>query len=216
MATTRTANLKLGVPALADRGWGPVMGANLQTLDASPLGALAVTPAQVPSASLQVVVAPGAYRKTDGSPGALAVAATLTLPATSTRVVYLDVDGVATAAAAYPAGSHVRLATVTTDASTVTSIVDDRPAIAATGDPLTLAYTLTYATADRTLAAYTPSVRSAAFTGQGNGEAGTVYAKVADLNALRSSYETIRAHAENTAKMLVALVQDLQSAGVLK
>lgn len=72
----------------------------------------------------------------------------------------------------------------------------------------------TYATADRTLSAYTPDDESAAYTGIDNAQAGTVYATVADLNALRAAYENLRAFLEDLAQFANALVDDLQLQGL--
>lgn len=47
------------------------------------------------------------------------------------------------------------------------------------------------------LAAYTADPESVAYTGQASGVAGTTYAKVADLNALRVAYENLRAGYED-------------------
>lgn len=75
------------------------------------------------------------------------------------------------------------------------------------------AYTQTYATADKTLSAYTPDDESAAYTGIDNAQAGTVYATVADLNALRTAYENLRALTEDLAAFVNSIVDDLQSLG---
>lgn len=72
------------------------------------------------------------------------------------------------------------------------------------------AYTQTYATADKTLAAYTPDDESVAYTGATDGEA-----KLADLNALRTAVENLRAFTEDTAAMLNAVVDDLQALGLV-
>lgn len=71
------------------------------------------------------------------------------------------------------------------------------------------ALTQTYATADRTLSAYTPDSESGAYTGAADGEA-----KLADLNALRVAVENLRALAEDTAQFLNAVVDDLQTYGL--
>jgi hypothetical protein len=76
--------------------------------------------------------------------------------------------------------------------------------------------TQSYATADATLSAYTPDDESAAYTGINNLEAvGTPYAQVADLNALRTAYENLRAFSEDQAKLINYLVDSLQAAGWL-
>lgn len=71
-------------------------------------------------------------------------------------------------------------------------------------------FTQTYSTADKTIAAYTADVENAAYTGATDGEA-----KLADLNALRVAYENLRALAEDTTQALNALIDDLQSEGLI-
>lgn len=77
------------------------------------------------------------------------------------------------------------------------------------------AYTQTYATADKTLGAYTADDESAAYTGIDNAQIGAVYATVADLNALRTAYETLRALVEDVAQLANAVVDDLQALGAV-
>ena len=76
------------------------------------------------------------------------------------------------------------------------------------------ALTQTYSTADRTLSAYTADNESGAYTGIDNLQAGTVYATVADLNALRVAYENLRAFTEDLAQHHNAVVDDLQAYGL--
>lgn len=76
------------------------------------------------------------------------------------------------------------------------------------------ALTQSYSTASRTHAAYTADNESGAYTGVDNLEAGTVYATVADLNALRVAYENLRAHHESTAQFVNTLADDLQANGL--
>jgi len=76
------------------------------------------------------------------------------------------------------------------------------------------ALTQAYATADRTLSAYTSDPESSAYTGIDNAQAGTPYAQLTDLNALRTAYENLRAFAEDLAQFVNALVDDLQSYGL--
>jgi len=71
------------------------------------------------------------------------------------------------------------------------------------------ALTQTYATADRTLSAYTPDPESVAYTGATDGEA-----KLADLQALRVAYENLRAFTEDLAQFVNSLVDDLQTYGL--
>ena len=62
MSTTYTPNVKLGQPALGDTGWSTPLNNNCTTLDGlTPVGGLAVSLHEVPSASLTVAVAAGQY-----------------------------------------------------------------------------------------------------------------------------------------------------------
>ena len=72
------------------------------------------------------------------------------------------------------------------------------------------AYTQTYATADKTLSAYTADVESGAYTGATDGEA-----KLVDLNALRVAYENLRAFVEDLAGVVNAHTDDLQAYGMV-
>lgn len=128
MATSYTANAKLGKPSVADRNWNLPLDANADLLDAlSPIGGLCVSTVEVPSASLQVRVAPGSYRKRDGTVGSFAGSASLALGGGQVSSIYLtDAGALTVSTAGYPATTHVRLATVTTTASAVASVIDDR------------------------------------------------------------------------------------------
>lgn len=72
------------------------------------------------------------------------------------------------------------------------------------------AYTQTYSTTSRTVAAYTSDPESSAYTGAADGEA-----KLADLNALRVAYENLRVHHESTVQVLNQLIDDLQAYGLI-
>lgn len=77
------------------------------------------------------------------------------------------------------------------------------------------AYTQTYSTADKTLSAYTSDPESSVYTGIDNAQAGTPYATVTDLNALRVAYENLRVFTEDAVAMLNAIVDDQQSMGLV-
>ena len=82
MATSYTPNTKLGKPAVADRNWNVPLNANADLLDAlAPIGGLCVSPVEVPSASLNVRVAPGSTRSATARWARFAGAASLTLGA---------------------------------------------------------------------------------------------------------------------------------------
>lgn len=65
--------------------------------------------------------------------------------------------------------------------------------------------------ADDTLASYTADDESGAYTGIDNAQAGTVYATVADLNALRTAYENLRALTEDLVAYNQYLVELLEN-----
>lgn len=67
----------------------------------------------------------------------------------------------------------------------------------------------TYATSNRTLAAYTTNAQSVAYTGAADGEA-----KLTDLNLLRVAYENLRASHDSLIQHHNALVDDLQLYGL--
>jgi hypothetical protein len=71
------------------------------------------------------------------------------------------------------------------------------------------AFTQTYSTADKTLGSYTADVENVAYTGAADGEA-----KLVDLNNLRIAYENLRAHHEDLAQFVNALLDHLQSLGL--
>ncbi|MGC8638722.1 MAG: hypothetical protein ACP5XB_02455 [Isosphaeraceae bacterium] len=262
MATTYSTNLKLGKPAVADRNWNVALNANADQLDAlAPLGGLCVSTLEVPSASLNVQVAPGCFQKSDGTMGSFAGSASFALAASQTSVLFLNDDGtLSVSTTGYPSTGCIPLATVVTGPTSVTSVTDNRVVCSVVGTdalpylPLaggTLAdgaqvalgtstgtrigtsttqklafwnatpvpqpspYIQVYNTSIKTLAAYTPIVESTAYSGLASGQAGTPYAQVADLNTLRTAYENLRQFAENLAQVLNALVDDLQSTGLV-
>jgi hypothetical protein len=74
----------------------------------------------------------------------------------------------------------------------------------------------TYATANGTLGAYTADDESVAFTGIDNLQAGTVYAQLTDVNALRVAYENLRVFTEDLAQFTNSLVDKLQALGLVQ
>lgn len=262
MATTYSTNTKLGKPAVADRNWNLALNANVDVLDAlAPVGGLCVSTLEVPSASLNVQVAPGSFQKSDGTVQAFAGLASFAMAANQTSVVFLASDGTLSASSSgYPATACVPLATVVTGPATVTSVTDNRVVCStvgtnalpylplaggalADGAKLVLgtsagtqigtstaqklgfwnatpvsqpsAYTQIYSTTTKTLAAYAPIVETTSYAGLASGQSSTPYAQVADLNNLRAAYENLRQFAENLAQIVNALVDDLQSTGLI-
>jgi hypothetical protein len=129
MSTTYTTNAKFGEPALGDTGWSTPLNANFSALDAmGPVGGLCVSTHEQPSASLLVDVAAGSFVKQDGTVGTYAGVSGQAIAASSTKVLYLDgtASWALTIGASYPSPPHVRLATVVTGSSTITSVADNR------------------------------------------------------------------------------------------
>lgn len=77
------------------------------------------------------------------------------------------------------------------------------------------AYTQTYATAARTVNAYTTDAE-AAYTGQDNLQVGSVYAKYADLESLRVAYTNLEAGFLNLLQVVTSMIDDGQAVGLLQ
>jgi len=126
MADTYTSKLRLRKPGLGDRNWNQALDANSDRLDSlATVGSLAVSATETPSSSRNVQVGSGSFR-VGGSAVAYAGTSSTTIAASSTIRLWLTEAGTLTTGASYPAYPHVRLATVTTDATKVTAITDDR------------------------------------------------------------------------------------------
>jgi hypothetical protein len=91
----------------------------------APLASLAVIPKEIPSTSLNVTVAAGKFCRCTGEVVSFAGASSQAIPASTTKVLYLDSTGALHVAASYPTTAHTRLATVTAGTSTITSITSD-------------------------------------------------------------------------------------------
>ena len=76
-------------------------------------------------------------------------------------------------------------------------------------------YSLLYDRTSRIHRMYMPDDESVAYAGIDNLQAGAVFAKAADLNALRVAYENLRVHHESTAKVLNQMIRDGQARGDL-
>lgn len=86
--------------------------------------------------------------------------------------------------------------------------LNGKPPVASDGS-----YINSYSTADRTLSAYTSNDQSSSYSGIDNTQVGTVYAKVSDLNTLRSAYETLRTFTEDLAQQHNSLIAFLKLRG---
>ena len=137
MATTYSANVRLQKPGTSDRRWDIPINANADTLDAlTAIGSLVVTATEIPSASLQVRVATGAYIKPDGSVGAFAGASAVAIAPSATVMLWLDGTGVLASGATFPGTAHVRLAQVVAGSAAITKVVDARVQCSTAGSGL--------------------------------------------------------------------------------
>jgi hypothetical protein len=129
MANSYTTKIKLAEPASGDRTWNVPLNSNFSTIDAlAPAGGLLVTTHEQPSSSLLVDIAAGNFVAQDGSVGGYNGTSGQAIGASSTKVLYLDGTNswALTIASTYPGTPHVRLATVVTTGSTISSITDNR------------------------------------------------------------------------------------------
>jgi hypothetical protein len=149
MASTYTTRAKLAKPGTNDTGWGTTVNADLDAIDAiEPVGGLMVTPAETPSTTLNVAVAAGDFRKSDGTLVSYAGTASFACTGSATNSIYLSDAGTLTkSTTGYPAATDiVRLATVVAGTSTLTSVTDDRSpflsygSASASGAPTTATY----------------------------------------------------------------------------
>lgn len=129
MSTSYTTRAQIGKPANGDSGWDATLNAALDRLDGlAGVGPLCVTLAEVPSASLNVAVSSGTFVDSTGAYVSYAGTASFAIDASSTRYVWLTDGGTLTKGSAWPSAGtkHVRLATVVTGGSTITSVTDSR------------------------------------------------------------------------------------------
>jgi hypothetical protein len=122
-----TANLNVPKPDAGNTGYVATWNANQDLYDGlAALGALAVAAKEVPSSTLNVKVAAGSFRKSDGSIVAYAGTASQACTTATTNYVFLnDAGTLIVNTTGFPANC-VRLATVIAGATTITSIVDAR------------------------------------------------------------------------------------------
>jgi hypothetical protein len=137
MSNTYTSNVQLAMPASGDRTWNVALNANCSTLDAlAPVGSLAVTTTEAPSASLNVKVAAGNYVNPGGSIGVFAGVSSRAMTTSATNYLYLDLTNSGTLTVnttSFPSTAHVRLAVVIAGAGVISGIVDNRVAFSVIG-----------------------------------------------------------------------------------
>lgn len=155
MPTSWTANVGLTKPMTTSRNWDAPMNANADLIDGlTPVGELAVSLAETPSASLNVNVAAGSFIAADGTVSSYAGVAGQAIAASSTKYLYLTNAGALTIGTAFPtSGYYVPLAKVVTGTASITSITDMRHAFrvvsggATSGTATLVAGTVTVSTA---------------------------------------------------------------------
>ncbi len=127
MATTYTTNAMLQMPATADRNWDVTLNANTKYLDGvAAIGLLAVTPTEIPSATLNIRVTAGSFVSANGTVGTFAGVASYALPASTTTYLWLTDSGMLSSSSTIPTTAHVPLAHVVTGPTTVVAVVDER------------------------------------------------------------------------------------------
>ena len=140
MSTTYTPNVKLAMPGPGDPNWNVAINGNCTSIDGqAPVGGLAVSIKEVPSAALSVAIAGGNYLKQDGTIATFAGVSSQAMGASTTNYLYLDLTNSGTMVvntSGFPITAHVRLAVVGTGSGTVTSIVDSRVAFEVVGSIL--------------------------------------------------------------------------------
>jgi hypothetical protein len=135
VTTTYRADTNLRKPGYNDSTWNVPLDLNFDDLDASPLyGGLCCSLTEVPSSSLNVKVAPGRFRKADGTLNTFAGSSSQALTASATNSVYLTDAGVLTVSTAgWPTVFHVPLAVAVCGTGTVTSLTDSRVPLVSCG-----------------------------------------------------------------------------------
>jgi hypothetical protein len=134
MPDTFTAGRNLRKLAAGDTGYAALWAATLDQIDGcAAVGALAVATAETPSASLNVKVAAGSFRRGDGGIVSYAGTASQAMTPSATNYCYLnDAGTLVVNTTGFPANC-VRLATVVAGTTTITSITDAQVVLALAG-----------------------------------------------------------------------------------
>ena len=126
--------MRLGKPTRSERNWDIPLNTNLDVLDAvTAIGSLTVTALELPSQSLQVRVTGGSYLRSDSTIASFAGVSSLTILANSQIMLWLTDSGALVTGLQFPATFHLRLASVTTNLTTIASISDQRIQCAVAG-----------------------------------------------------------------------------------
>lgn len=144
MSSTFTARAGFEKPAYGDyvNTWNTVWSTFLDAVDGvGAVGSLAVALTEHPSSTLNVAVAAGTFRKSDGTLVSYAGTSSQAMTTAAANYLYLTDLGVLTVnTTGFPAAFHVRLATVVAGASTITSIADSRIPFSSSGANLGMVY----------------------------------------------------------------------------
>jgi hypothetical protein len=216
VATTLTPNALLQKPATADRNWDVPLNANADFLDGvAAVGRLLVTPAELPSATLNVRVTAGTYAKSDGTVGSFAGISSYALTASTSTALWLTDAGQLSSGADFPAVAHVRLARVVSGAATVLSVSDER-VVARTCAGVGGSTTFQVDPVAHTVAFFgaTPATQATAIVSLADGTTGTASNTVADVGPTYSQAQLDNNFAALTAKVN-ALIAALKRYGLL-
>ncbi len=201
-----TSNLHLAKPTRSEREWDIPLNSNVDILDAlTAIGSLTVTPVELPSQSLQVRVSAGNYLRTDSTIALFGGANALAIPGNSHVLVWLTEDGLLSTGTVFPSAPHLRLASVTTNATTISSISDQRVYCVVAGQATEAALT-TVDVAGGTFAITSPSTHQSFLTVNVNDETvgffgATPSSQIPKITPLQAS----------TASVPADLIQDVGS-----
>lgn len=138
MAEHFTSNQKFAYPDVGGTNWNVDLQNNLAKIDAcTSVGSLAVTPHEIPSASLLIDIAGGQFHSSSGPLQAYAGSTSVAVTTATTNYVYLtDAGALVVNTTGFPTVDNcVPLATVIAGATTITSIADSRIYLSSTGAP---------------------------------------------------------------------------------
>jgi hypothetical protein len=137
LSTSYSSNAQLQKPSVADRNWDVPLNSNIDVLDAlTAIGGLATTLAEIPSATLNVRISTGDFRKGDGTIGTFAGASSIAVPPSATSSLWLTDAGLLSVALVFPPTAHVRIASVVAGPISIISIRDKRIQCASSGSGL--------------------------------------------------------------------------------
>jgi hypothetical protein len=120
-------NTEIPYPAELEDNWYDEWETFITEMDRmAAIAKLGVFPVERPSTTLFVRVTPGTFISSSGAAIDYAGSASFAVAASSTLRIWLDDAGTLTSGASWPTTPHVRLATVVTGTTSVTTVTDER------------------------------------------------------------------------------------------